>query len=1114
MVVETMVALLRAAGVRLLSPSPSQEESRNEPPWSKFDGDLPSMLPESSGGHPRNSIDEGQGTTLVVGEISPASSSPMERALVSAATGALRPVIKKLAILLEQNLFKGVRAREIKSLCKELEAVDAFILKMSEKEEYHDAQDKAWLKEVRELFYDMEDSLDEFMHRINRYGNPVGFIEKCKHSLTKMKDHPRIAKAIEDVKTQTKEVAERHARYRNKEIISEANSNAMVDRRALAIFEDASKLVGIDVPKCELIEVLRVEDTCVSSQQTKVVSILGSGGMGKTTLANIAYQELKGQFNCWAFVSVSRNPDMIEVLRSILYQVGDESFLGGMDKADIQQLITKANQFLCDKRYLIVIDDIWKEDTWKTINYALPKNSEHSRIITTSRIHDVAKCCCSSNGDLVYKIRPLIPQDSQRLFHKRIFGFEEKCPSNLMIVSNKILEKCAGLPLAIISISSLLVTKPPSEKEWDQVYKSFGHVLGKNSIIEETMMQILSLSYFDLPHQLKSCLLYLSTFPEDFIIQKQRLIWRWVAEGFIQEDQLIYGEGNKLGELGERCFNELINRSLIQPCDINMDGEVMACRVHDTILDFITLKSVEDNFFAVSGSGYQMFNGVKVRQLSLHSRDQENVLLPKEMDLSRVRSFTAFSYFAELPSLLKLSFLRVVDLEGCKQLESHHLANIKTLIMLKYLGLSKTRAGELPEQIGSLKCLQTLNLQETKIKELPSSIIRLGRLVRLAIDNHVKLPDGIGSLTALEELEGVNVFRQSIEFLQELRKLTNLRILSLNVSSSFNMKCTTREHHYREPTTLAQLTSQRILNLFSSHNDYKMCAKPESHHKDYMDIILSSLCKLERLHSLCFHTDLTTLFSPNKLFVELCDYSLPSAFREFSYGDYISRIPNWIHYVVSLQRLSLNIKELKVEDVLSLGCLPVLEYLRLKVRKVFPGIRITISGENGFGFLRTFHFGCAIPVAFEAGAMPKLEKLWLLFDVLKTNQVSGNGDFAFGIQHLSNLQSIYCVFYTNVDDEFEMKKCWLYETVKAQMADNVTESEIYRFIHDELNAPTESAKAAITRELNVLPNSPKFDQLVTGTWLFGNLFRATSRMRKIRNRWIAGVIEEFKTGAA
>uniref|UniRef100_A0A0D9X7A8 Uncharacterized protein n=1 Tax=Leersia perrieri TaxID=77586 RepID=A0A0D9X7A8_9ORYZ len=76
MVVETMVALLRAAGVRLLSPSPSQEESRNEPPWSKFDGDLPSMLPESSGGHPRNSIDEGQGTTLVVGEISPASSSP------------------------------------------------------------------------------------------------------------------------------------------------------------------------------------------------------------------------------------------------------------------------------------------------------------------------------------------------------------------------------------------------------------------------------------------------------------------------------------------------------------------------------------------------------------------------------------------------------------------------------------------------------------------------------------------------------------------------------------------------------------------------------------------------------------------------------------------------------------------------------------------------------------------------------------------------------------------------------------------------------------------------------------------------------------------------------
>jgi disease resistance protein RPM1 len=176
-------------------------------------------------------------------------------------------------------------------------------------------------------------------------------------------------------------------------------------------------------------------------------------------------------------------------------------------------------------RYLIVIDDVWDVETWDTIKYALSDNNCGSVIITTTRVHDVAKACCSlCSSGWVYKPKPLQEHDSKRLFHNRIFGPGNECPENLEEVSDKILKKCGGLPLAIIAISSLLANKARhrvhSLTEWDEVQTSIGHGLERDSTVEG-MMRILSLSYFDLPHHLKACLLYLSIFPEDYNIEKK-----------------------------------------------------------------------------------------------------------------------------------------------------------------------------------------------------------------------------------------------------------------------------------------------------------------------------------------------------------------------------------------------------------------------------------------------------------------------------------------------------------------------------------------------------------------------------------------------------------------
>ncbi|KAM3195615.1 hypothetical protein ACQJBY_071645 [Aegilops geniculata] len=276
----------------------------------------------------------------------------MEGALVSVATGTLKPVLGKLASLMgdEYKRLKGVRG-EIKFLTDELTAMHAFLLKMSEEED-PDVQDKVWMNEVRELSYGMEDSIDDFMKRVDDNDtNPGSFTEKIKNLLGEMKTRHRIANEIQDFKKRIIEVGERTARYKTRDAFSKT-VNVTVDPRALAMFEHASMLVGIDEPKAELIKLLTEEDGCASTQhkQVKMVSVVGSGGMGKTTLANQVYQELKGKLKCRAFVSLSRNPDIMNILRTILGEVTGQPYID-TEAGSVQQLLANISNFLVDKRF-------------------------------------------------------------------------------------------------------------------------------------------------------------------------------------------------------------------------------------------------------------------------------------------------------------------------------------------------------------------------------------------------------------------------------------------------------------------------------------------------------------------------------------------------------------------------------------------------------------------------------------------------------------------------------------------------------------------------------------------------------------------------------------------
>ncbi|CAD6255644.1 unnamed protein product [Miscanthus lutarioriparius] len=622
----------------------------------------------------------------------------------------LGTLLPKLGQLLqdEYNLHKGVK-KDIVFVTRELESMRAALRDIGEvpQAQLKEAV-KIWARDVRELSYDMEDIVDTFFVRVQGSEPPSKrsikrFIKKMTTIVGKAKTIHEISQAIKDIKERVKDVAERRDRYKVDAI---APTKTSVDPRITALYTKAASLVGIDEPREELISRLTREHGGMSSAEQRIVSIVGFGGLGKTTLAKAVYDKLKPQFNCTAFVSVSRDPDIMKVLKDILYELDKKEYKDIHNTALGQQHLTDlVHEFLKNKRYLIVIDDIWDTEPWEIIRCALPENVLKSRIITTTRIIDVAE-----HVGGCYKLKPLTHLNSKMLFYGRIFGSESDCPKQFSDVSQKFLKKCGGVPLAILTTSSLLANKSRNIKVWYDVCESVGKGLANNPSIDG-MRKILLLSYYDLTPTLKTCLLYLSIFPEDYAIWWDRLILRWIAEGFVQQ-----GDGRQsLYEIGQSYFNGLLNRSLIQPADMDEDEmNPFSCRVHDMVLDLICSLSREENFF-------------------YHHKLQSS-----SSSKSRV------CWYIISPEVSKPS---------------------------RYWICWRAPKGDREATV-----LQTLDFQGTCIKEVPLSIFRLRQLMSLDVGDSSRLPttSGLRNLSSLEQLH-MNV--DSTNIAEELGHLTQLRVL-------------------------------------------------------------------------------------------------------------------------------------------------------------------------------------------------------------------------------------------------------------------------------------------------------------------------------------------------
>jgi disease resistance protein RPM1 len=876
-------------------------------------------------------------------------------------------VLDKLTTLMqeEMHLLRGV-SEEAVWIADELEQIKAFLRAADEMEDRSHGLDVC-VKQLRDVAYDIEDALDEYRLRLmvtHQHGHDLNaFLGNIVSSIKNLKARHQIASEIQRIKSRFLSISEGSQRFQSETNDAKIAAKTWHYHRQNALLVDEADLVGIENPKNQQISWLIQGDT-----GREVVSVVGMGGLGKTTLVKKVYddEQVKLHFKYRAWITVSQSLKMEEILKHMLqqlYRAKRKAVPQGVDSMSNDQLITKINNFLQQKRYLIVLDDLWHIDEWDAVKYALPNSSNGSRVMLTTRNSEVASASFREFHGNVYSLNPLSNEESRTLFCKKTFG-ENSCPPRLKSLTESILERCEGLPLAIVAISGVLATKDRVD-QWDMILRSLADEIMENVRLN-SMEKILSLSYNDLPYYLKSCFLYFSIFPKNHVIDQMRLIRLWIAEGLVKNK-----EGMTLEEVAEGYLYELLNRSLIQVSGTTSEGRIKTCRVHDLLREIIISKSRDQNFVTIARGQNTMWPE-KVRRLSIHKTmpDAQQI-----QSISRLRSLLMFLRVDSLSQSSKsISFplefrlLNVLDLQGAP-LEVFP-NEITKLFHLKYLSLRSTNIKIIPSSIGNLKYLETLDLKHTCITALPVEILQLQKLRHLLVYWYE-----IHSYAQINSKYGFN--SKAMAQIGDLRFLQKLCFIEADHGSNDIMK------------ELGRLDQLRRLGIvkFRRENGVSLC---------------SSIEMLTNLRALSI-----TSIEENEI-LDLESLSRPPPFLQRLYLlGRLEKLPVWISSLNNLAKISLKWSQLRDDPLEYLQDLPNL--VHLEFLQVYEGETLHFKAE-GFQSLKVLCLdkmdGLKM-VIVEKGSMPFLEKLFLQRCKLLHSLPSG-------IENLSKLKALE--FYDMPDD--------------------------------------------------------------------------------------------------
>lgn len=508
----------------------------------------------------------------------------------------LSSTINNLDGLLTQELSSlGRFHEELKSLEDELKLIPAFLKDAQVNLEVGEISDatKVWLEQLRENADRINDAIDlclyHFRQRRQQRPGCACLLRKPGEIVKALKLGRYLASEIRDIKQSLREL-----KGRGSELSSIGSSPMGLSSSGSTdvATPDECELLGIDSALTTLMTSL------VEQQSARtVISLVGEGGIGKTTLARAVYNSVRLHFDCHVWVTVSQSFDIEKILRVMKEVICPTSGQSEEEIVTIDELISLLREFLESKRYVVVFDDVRQTDFWDVIKHAFPNNNNSSRIIVTTRNTRVADSVKENPSDFVHELKPWSSEVAWELFCKNAFR-EGRCPQELEELSREIVIRCQGRPLVIVAVAGLLSRKEKTKLEWQSMLDHFYDELEKIPRLASVSKDLIFLSFLNLPYYLKNCFLYLGIFPEGYSIIEGRLYRLWISEGFIEsrtdktQEQVAKSRRDKTQEqLAKEYLNELIRRGLVS-FEISY-GIERHCRVHHLIRDFILPRVAE-----------------------------------------------------------------------------------------------------------------------------------------------------------------------------------------------------------------------------------------------------------------------------------------------------------------------------------------------------------------------------------------------------------------------------------------------------------------------------------------------------------------------------------------
>ncbi|KAJ4848840.1 hypothetical protein Tsubulata_037990 [Turnera subulata] len=673
-----------------------------------------------------------------------------------------------------------------------------------------------WLDELKDAAYQADDLLDEIAYESIRLeaeaggGGGGGQVRKFLSAL-----NPRNYKGKREINERLEEIYEilEHLVQQKgvlglieKNIISHVLPSSTTSRLPTTSLVDESVVYGRNDEKEVLVQMVLSnggdDDGCLG-----VIPIVGMGGIGKTTLAQLVYNDerVKRWFNVKVWACVSETFDARKLVEDVLRGVSEVSYGGNVSE---EFLHSKLEEVLRDKKVLLVLDDVWSDDVnrWEFLLRPFKSVAEGSKIVVTTRDERVALVKSTTPS---FQLKKLKDDDCWLLFGKYAFGAETSLHlhPNLEGIGRDVIRKCDGLPLAVKTLGSLLRSKR-DVKDWEKVLKS-----PIWEVADDKILPALKLSYYYLPSHLKQCFAFCGIFPKDCKISKEELIRLWMAEGLIQNR-----EDKEMEEIGEECIQELVSRSFLQQ---SRDHPAYLA-MHDLVNDLATLvcgefclrleggnisrvATVRTRYLSLDGVGNSNSSRLEeqtrrakflreISSMSAHGvdvgKDLHDLLMP--LDHLRVLNLPQCYNLSKFPdSIGKLKHLRYLDLSGTR-IESLPklvcaLFYLQTLILCRC-----TRLVKLPNQLGNLKYLRHLDLRRTSIRRLPTTMGRLTSLHYLDVKGTYlylyQMPPHMGRLTKLQILRDFFVGKLSSGSITELGSLENLKELCIqNLENVLNV---------------------------------------------------------------------------------------------------------------------------------------------------------------------------------------------------------------------------------------------------------------------------------------------------------------------------------------